>query len=153
MRYAVLGIGDRSYDNFCGHAKSLDTRLAALGATRMLERAECEAYDDEPMHEWADEVSRLLSDPPGRHRRVGGIATIARATTVAEPFTRTKPILAPLCRNIVLDRPASAKEVRQFGFDISEHDVSYSAGDSLGRVRHQRPGDGRRMAGGHRPAR
>ena len=54
VRYAVLGIGDRSYDNFCGHAKSLDARLADLGATRLLDRAECEAYDDAPMAQWAD---------------------------------------------------------------------------------------------------
>ena len=132
VRYAVLGIGDRSYENFCGHAKSLDSRLAALGATKMLERAECEAYDDEPMHRWADEVSRLLSDSAAATPSGGGTATITRATTVAEPFTRAKPVLAPLARNTVLTGAASAKEVRQFGFDISEHDVAYAAGDSLG---------------------
>jgi len=32
----------------------------------------------------------------------------------------------------VLTAPNSRKEVRQFGFDISEHDVTYAAGDSLG---------------------
>ena len=41
-------------------------------------------------------------------------------------------MLAPLARNTVLTGAASAKEVRQFGFDISEHDVAYSVGDSLG---------------------
>ncbi|HEX2286334.1 MAG TPA: molybdopterin-dependent oxidoreductase, partial [Mycobacterium sp.] len=133
IRYAVLGIGDRSYDNFCGHAKSIDSRFAALGATRMLERTECEAYDDEPMHRWADRVSALLGGaeaPSNGH--AGGVTTIARPTTVAEPFTRAKPIVAPLSRNVVLTAPTSRKEVRQFGFDISEYDVTYSAGDSLG---------------------
>ena len=45
----MLGIGDRSYDDFCGHAKSIDGRFADLGASKLLDRADCEAYDDEPM--------------------------------------------------------------------------------------------------------
>jgi sulfite reductase (NADPH) flavoprotein alpha-component len=121
IRYAVLGIGDRAYDNFCGHAKAIDRRLAALGATRILERAECEAYDDEPMDQWADQVTGVL-----------GVSTIARPTTAAESFTRAKPILAPLSRNILLTAPTSRKEVRQIGFDISEYAAAYTAGDSLG---------------------
>ncbi|MGP4054279.1 molybdopterin-dependent oxidoreductase [Mycobacterium sp. 4D054] len=122
VRYTVLGIGDRSYDNFCGHAKSLDTRLADLGAIRMLERAECEAYDDEPLTEWTDTVAGLVG--------ASGLASEKPATS--RLFTRAKPIRAPLCRNSLLTSVGSAKEVRQFGFDISEHDVTYSVGDSLG---------------------
>ena len=135
IRYAVLGIGDRSYANFCGHAKAIDGRLAALGATRMLERAECEAYDDEPMDRWAEQVTALVAapaEPSSSNGGGGGVSTIARPTTAAEPFTRAKPILAPLSRNIVLTAPTSRKEVRQIGFDISEYNATYAAGDSLG---------------------
>ena len=135
VRYAVLGIGDRSYDNFCGHAKAIDGRLAALGATRMLERTECEAYDDEPMDRWAEQVTALVgarAEPPPSSGRGGGVSTIARPARVAEPFTRAKPLLAPLSRNVVLTAPTSRKEVRQFGFDISEYEVGYAVGDSLG---------------------
>ena len=135
IRYAVLGIGDRAYDNFCGHAKAIDGRLAALGATRLLERAECEAYDNEPMDRWADQVTALVAapaGPPSSNGGGGGASTIARPTTAAEPFTRAKPILAPLSRNIVLTAPTSRKEVRQIGFDISEYNATYAAGDSLG---------------------
>ena len=79
VRYAVLGIGDRSYDNFCGHAKSIDTRLADLGATRLLDRAECEVYDDEPMTRWADEVTRLADASAGESTNGrGSVSTIAR---------------------------------------------------------------------------
>ncbi len=120
VRYAVLGIGDRSYADFCGHAKSIDGRFAALGASKLLDRADCEAYDDGPMSKWADEVADAL-----------GVA--GRSDTVVdEPFTRADPVHAKLCRNAVLTAPLSAKEVRQFGFDISEYDVDYAVGDSLG---------------------
>lgn len=126
VRYSVLGIGDRSYDNFCGHAKKLDARLADLGATRMLDRADCEAYDDEPMTRWAESVADLMAAP--------SLAPSREPAKPVEPvnFTRAKPIDAPLCRNIRLTPQDAAKEVRQFGFDISGHDVTYSVGDSLG---------------------
>jgi sulfite reductase alpha subunit-like flavoprotein len=43
-----------------------------------------------------------------------------------------KPLHAPLSRNTLLSAPGSAREVRQFGFDLSEHEVTYSVGDALG---------------------
>ncbi|WP_172799496.1 bifunctional nitrate reductase/sulfite reductase flavoprotein subunit alpha [Mycobacterium sp. IS-3022] len=132
VRYAVLGIGDRSYDNFCGHAKALDAKLADLGATRLLDRAECEAYDDEPMQRWADDLTALLNPGITPSPSAGSVSTLARPATVAQPFTRTQPIVAPLSRNAVLTGSASRKEVRQLGFDISQHEISYAAGDSLG---------------------
>ncbi|MGV0791008.1 molybdopterin-dependent oxidoreductase [Mycolicibacterium sp. XJ1819] len=123
VRYAVLGIGDRSYDNFCGHARSIDTRLAALGASRLLKRAECEAYDDAPMRRWADDVAALLGGVP---------AVDVAAPAAAQPFTRLQPVVVPLSRNVLLTAPDARKEVRQFGFDLSEHEVSYAVGDCLG---------------------
>ncbi|MDT5096824.1 MAG: sulfite reductase flavoprotein alpha-component [Mycobacterium sp.] len=120
VRYAVLGIGDRSYADFCGHAKSIDGRFAALGATKLADRAECEAYDSAPISKWIDEVAAALGEAahPG--------------TDEDEPFTRADPVLAKLCRNTVLTAPLSSKEVRQLGFDISEYDIEYAVGDSLG---------------------
>ena len=130
LQFAVLGIGDRSYDNFCGYAKSLDARLADLGAARILDRTDCEAYDEQQMAQWADSVIGLLSaeatdDAPAE----AGPADVAPTPAL---FTRGTPIEAPLCRNVRLTPAGSAKEVRQFGFDISAHDVTYAAGDSLG---------------------
>ncbi|WP_263998600.1 bifunctional nitrate reductase/sulfite reductase flavoprotein subunit alpha [Mycobacterium yunnanensis] len=122
VRYAVLGIGDRSYDDFCGHAKSVDARLAELGATQLAARADCEAYEAEPLAQWADTVSALVGAAP---------AAAAPSRTVA-PFTRASPVDAPLSRNVLLTPPGAGKEVRQFGFDVSAHDVTYSVGDALG---------------------
>ena len=126
VRYAVLGIGDRSYDDFCGYAKSLDRRLADLGAAQLIDRTECEAYDDEPIAQWANRIVDLIGASEGSHSSSGS------ARTVVEPFTRTSPLRVPLSRNVLLTPRTANKEVRQFGFDISEHDVSYSVGDALG---------------------
>ena len=128
IRYAVLGIGDRAYDNFCGFAKDIDRRFVDLGATKLLDRVDCEAYDDEVLQRWADEIVAVFAAPGASGR------PSARSVTPTEPdeFTRAKPILASLVRNELLTAPQSGKEVRQFGFDISDYDVQYAAGDSLG---------------------
>ncbi len=125
VRYAVLGIGDRSYDQFCGYAKSLDRKLSDLGAAKLIDRAECEAYDDEPISQWTDRIVDLVGATDGRQPD-------SSTPTAAEPFTRTRPLRVPLSRNVLLTPRTAAKEVRQFGFDISEHDVNYAVGDALG---------------------
>lgn len=141
VRFMVLGIGDRSYDNFCGYAKSLDARLAELGGIRLLDRAECEAHEGQPLATWADSVVEVMAAPSQQPDRapVASVAVSAPSAapttspvTTPTPFTRGFPITAPLCRNTSLTPAAATKDVRQFGFDISDQHVTYSAGDSLG---------------------
>nr|WP_233211524.1 flavodoxin domain-containing protein [Mycobacterium sp. shizuoka-1] len=124
LRFAVLGIGDRSYGQFCGHAQALDARLADLGGARLLERGECEIHDDGAIAGWIQRIMRLVNPAAAQ------IST--QPATTAQPFTRANPVAARLSRNIALTPASAAKEVRQFGFDISEHDLGYAVGDSLG---------------------
>ncbi len=123
VRFAVLGIGDRSYDQFCGHARAVDARLAELGGRRVVDRSDCEIHDEVAIGQWIRRIVRLINPA----------ATVEVPTaTAAKRFTRAEPIHAKLSRNVRLTPVSAAKEVREFGFDISEHGVGYSVGDSLG---------------------
>ncbi|QIK85053.1 molybdopterin-dependent oxidoreductase [Sanguibacter sp. HDW7] len=60
-RFAVLALGDASFERFCGHGRRLDHRLAELGAHRLVARADTEAGDDERVEEWLVGLTAALA--------------------------------------------------------------------------------------------
>lgn len=152
-RFAVLALGDSSYDQFCGHGRRVDRRLEELGAQRLVDRGECEPGDDESAERWADRVVALLTgdataadggdtsasdaapaaDP--RAEVVERAATDPDAAAAASPAraTRARPGVARLVGNRLLNLPGSAKEVREVWFDTSQSPapLPYAAGDAL----------------------
>ena len=56
VRYAVIAIGDSSYDTFCGAGKRADVLLDDLGANRIIKRLDIDILEnplpEDPAKEW-----------------------------------------------------------------------------------------------------
>lgn len=141
--YAVLALGDSNYDDFCGHGRKLDERIGELGGRRIVDRVDCEPEFEETAGSWLNEVIRAISI--GNRAPVSGV-TDERVTVVSEPadssaapsvrtapaYSRKKPLVTSLVRNVKLNTEGSQKDVRNFGFRLPADTLTYQAGDALG---------------------
>ncbi|OXH80999.1 fatty-acid metabolism regulator protein, partial [Burkholderia multivorans] len=62
VHFAVLAFGDRNYDQFCGHGRRLDARLAELGATRLCARVDCDVEFQRDADQWLERVVARIKD-------------------------------------------------------------------------------------------
>ena len=66
LHYGVLALGDRSYSQFCGFGRALDTWLAGQGASSLFERIEVDRSASAAIGAWFQQLSHLAgtSDAP-----------------------------------------------------------------------------------------
>ena len=55
VHFSVLALGDTSYELFCESGKEWDKRFEELGATRLVERVDCDVDYDKISQVWAEE--------------------------------------------------------------------------------------------------
>ncbi len=131
VRYAVIAFGDENYDQFCGHGRQLDQRMAELGAIRLIDRIDCDTEYQPIADQWLEGViarisaeAELVDVAPANEKNV---LTIDNTLP-----TKNNPAQTTLIKNIRLNQNGATKDTRFFAFDIADSGLEYEAGDSLG---------------------
>lgn len=63
LRYGVLALGDREYDNFCAFGHRLDTWLRHQGATPLFDVVEVDNGDEGALRHWQHQLGVLSGSP------------------------------------------------------------------------------------------
>ncbi len=143
LRYAVLGLGDRNYADFCGASKKFDLRLEQLGAVRVVARGECDVDFQAAAKAWIDALWLVLTPETA--------TAAATAAPIPEPvstptvskavaYSRARPFGATLKVNRRLNRDGSDKDTRHFEISLDGSGLTYEAGDALGVIPENDPG-------------
>lgn len=159
LKYAVLGLGDSSYADFCGIARKLDARLAELGAQRLFAPGEADLDIDTVADPWRaralshahELLARELPKPtaPPVHAAAGATVTPLRPAPSAPLHSRDNPFAAEVLFNQRLTGRAFKgqrhgqygdfdKDVRHIELSLEGSGLHYEPGDALG-VRHRNP--------------
>jgi len=131
VSYAVLGLGDTSYEFFCQTAIDFDQRFAALGAKSLVERKDCDVDYDEDVATWQEQVLPLIKDTLSAG--APAVAGVASAAVSGESqYTKKNPYKATLLANPKITARGANKDVRHIEISLEESGITYQPGDALG---------------------
>lgn len=126
LEYAVLGLGDSSYEEFCQAGITLDTRLAELGAKSVVNRADCDLDFADSADVWQQQVLAQLPQAPSNVVPLRPNALSAQVAQASDGF-----YAAEVLNRLRLTVAPSEKDVYQLEFSIEDSGLSYAPGDIL----------------------
>ncbi|MFJ5332274.1 NADPH-dependent assimilatory sulfite reductase flavoprotein subunit [Pectobacterium versatile] len=132
--FAVFGLGDTSYEFFSKAGKDFDSRLAELGAERLLDRVDADVDYQGLAEQWRRQLVDILqARVPVQGDAVAQIAAQGALDEItSSPYSKTSPLHATFAVNQKVTGRNSEKDVRHIEIDLGDSGLRYQPGDALG---------------------
>ncbi|MGH8033418.1 MAG: assimilatory sulfite reductase (NADPH) flavoprotein subunit [Luteimonas sp.] len=130
LHYAVLGLGDSSYPQFCAVGQQLDARLAELGGKRLLPRGDADLDIDTVAAPWRQQAVNVAKDALKPLATVTALRPNTQANAAA--YTRERPFAAEMLVNQRITTTGSDNDVRHIELSLDGSGLRYAPGDALG---------------------
>lgn len=129
LSFAVLGLGDSSYPQFCGAAQQFDNQLALLGGKRLIEYGQCDLDFQAAANAW---IEQLIPNLPKTTTPNSPTTTTQQPTTPQQQYTKDNPLTATLSVRQKITGRGSEKNIHHLEIDLSNNPIHYTPGDAIG---------------------
>ncbi|MGN6280581.1 assimilatory sulfite reductase (NADPH) flavoprotein subunit [Frateuria sp.] len=131
LHYAVLGLGDSSYPQFCAIGRQLDARLAELGADRLAPLGEADVDIDQVAVPWSSKALEQTREALGTPASAARSATV-HALPTRNTHSREQPFAATVLANQRIVSRDSERVVHHLELSLEDSGLRYAPGDAIG---------------------
>ncbi|MFM5452680.1 assimilatory sulfite reductase (NADPH) flavoprotein subunit [Aeromonas veronii] len=131
LKFAVLGLGDSSYEFFCQTGKDFDNFLAKAGAERIYELASLDVDYQDAAKSWGEQALNAIATTLS----TGVASNVASAVQQAvghSQYSKENPFPARLSVNQKITGRDSTKDIRHIEINLADSGLTYQPGDALG---------------------
>ncbi|MGY3890249.1 assimilatory sulfite reductase (NADPH) flavoprotein subunit [Aeromonas mytilicola] len=132
LKFAVLGLGDSSYEFFCQTGKDFDDFLSKAGAERIHELASLDVDYQDAAKAWGEQAVNAIAATLSAGAATASVAGSVQQAIGHSQYHKENPFPAKLSVNQKITGRDSTKDIRHIEINLEESGITYQPGDALG---------------------
>ncbi|WP_461607159.1 assimilatory sulfite reductase (NADPH) flavoprotein subunit [Aeromonas rivipollensis] len=132
LKFAVLGLGDSSYEFFCQTGKDFDDLLSKAGAERIHELASLDVDYQDAAKAWGEQAVNAVAATLSAGAATASVAGSVQQAVGHSQYHKENPFPAKLSVNQKITGRDSTKDIRHIEINLEESGITYQPGDALG---------------------
>ena len=132
LKFAVLGLGDSSYEFFCQTGKDFDNFLATAGAERIYELASLDVDYQDAAKAWGEQALNAITATLSTGAASSSVASAVQQAVGHSQYSKENPFPARLSVNQKITGRDSTKDIRHIEINLADSGLTYQPGDALG---------------------
>ncbi|BEE05964.1 sulfite reductase [NADPH] flavoprotein alpha-component [Aeromonas veronii] len=132
LKFAVLGLGDSSYEFFCQTGKDFDDFLAKAGAERIYELASLDVDYQDAAKSWGEQALNAITATLSTGAASSSVASAVQQAVGHSQYSKENPFPARLSVNQKITGRDSTKDIRHIEINLADSGLTYQPGDALG---------------------